>query len=551
MFRLFIFLGSCFFFLHGLGQPAISGNCLQDFRKISTGGHNLRLRDYYCRSADNKSVRVRFHRVTDYLANAILDRNLPAELRPLFGSPKLIDNEVYREFQLLMKRFGFQNQYVGCQNWNVIAAGKGQGMKGGNNCSARGTALRTIGGWEENPEDDVFPAAGDLRSLEYNNRIPRGYKSRMVKPQWGGPAYKAIWRYTKRRDFKNYKKKLRDYNALVTGMKKDREGTISSKYFAMLDYVTRKGVPRKFMVIHGQAAPSADCQGFAARWVLSYTERAMMLDLALIENTSSSSVAISQLLGAKGRKVKLRSLSKSKALKKKASHSLGTSTLHLAPGERALLFQRMAFIVPQKKQDGFKLPGYVYGPEVLLKGLELNGERLVLEDQSANFISFTAGDEGGSCPYLLAWSDRLKSFVNTGKMLNKAKGAALEQTDRRSFEGFISKFRIHEREPELAQIDRASLTIDLKNGEQHRLVPEQKALTKRDRLRLKLAYGEYVELVFKLPADIQKQDVLRSTIALTGYYDRYSTLLKMSRLNRPLELIVNMDVTGSSGRQPE
>ncbi len=521
-----------------LSAPANAAQCLQDIRTISSGGNQMRLRDYLCRTQNNQSVRVRFHRVTDFVAHGILAGNLPAGFKSLFGKPKLITNEVYRDYNKLMDKFGEYTQGFGCETYKVIAAGKGQGMQGDNQCTGKSPIRRSLGGWYQQLEYSVFPAADDLRSLEYNGRVPKAYKSKMVTEY--GQRLKKIWRYAKRRDFKNYNKKLSDYNRLITALKKPREGSMGNKYFSMLEYITRKGVPRKFMVIYGNAEQAADCAGYAARWVLNYTERAMLVDVAVIENTSSDVIKINQLWGAKGQKTKLRSLSKSTALRKRQSVPLGTGALTLQPGEKALLFQRMAFIVDDNQQAGFKLPGYVYGPEIVLKGLEVNGERLDLEGQSSNFVSLTTGDEGGSCPYLHVWSNELNDYINTGKMLDKAKGAGLEQSDQRRFEGFKSRFRIHEREPELAHIDQASLMIELKSGEQYALSPDIKDLVARDQKRLKLGYGEYVDLRFALPAGIKEQQVAHSTITLTGYYERYGELLNMSKLTRPLDLLIKV-----------
>ena len=533
-YRLIAFV--CLFSLFPL--PANAGQCLQDIRTLNSGGNNMRLRDYLCQTQNNQSVRVRFHRVTDFVAHGILAGNLPAGFNAMFGKPKLIKNEVYDEYKILMEKFGEYTQGFGCETYKVIAAGKGQGMQGDNKCTGKSPIRRSIGGWYQQLEYSVFPAADDLRSLEYNSRIPKAYKTKTVTEY--GERVKKIWRYAKRRDFKNYKKKLSDYNSLVTALKKTREDSMGNKYFSMLEYVTRKGVPRKFMVIYGKAETPAECAGYAARWILNYTERAMLVDVALIENTSTGVINIKHLLGAKGKKTKLRSLSKSTALRKKQARALGTGALTLHPGEKALLFQRMAFIVDDNQQAGFKLPGYVYGPEVLLKGLEINGERLDLEGQSSNFVSLTTGDEGGSCPYLQVWSSELNDYINTGKMLDKAKGARLEQSDQRRFEGFKAKFRIHEREPELAHIDQASLMIELKSGEKRSLKPDVADLAARDQKRLKLGYGEFAELRFTLPADIKEEQVAHSTITLTGYYERYSELLNMSRLTRPLELLVKV-----------
>lgn len=549
-FRLYILSLSVFFplsLLTVLPSPARAGSCLQDFRNISAGAHQTRLRDYYCRGTSGQRVRVRFHRVSDFVASAMLEGHLPPTLEPILGQPRLIRNNVYEEFKTLMDRFGGRHKWLDCEKYTVIAAGGGDGLATNYKCydelGNTPPMRRTLGGWHGGNDPYVFPAAGDLKSLELRGTVPSSYNSRWVTPEYGEP-YKQIWRYVERSDLTDYKAKLRAFNRYYDAAANEaREPKMDSNYLAMLEYIARDGVPKKFMVIYGSHHGIADCQGYPARWVLVYTERAMLADLAIIENVSDRPLSIGQLAGAKARSLQLRPVSHSVRLRGEAAEDLALDSIRLEPGQKALLFQRLAYTVPKGSDGGFKLPAYVYGPEVLLKRLVIDGEEFDLEGASANYVELTAGVGGGSCPFLYAWREKVKDWVNYGKMLDKAKGLEREQSERKSFEGFVSRFRIAEEEAELAHLDKVSLKVELKSGYTLMLKPDVAKLRNTDKKRLRLYYGERVEINFTLPQGWRAQDVARSTITLTGYYERYSAMKNLTLLERSstLPLLSGLD----------
>ena len=72
--------------------------------------------------------------------------------------------------------------------------------------------------------------------------------------------------------------------------------------------------------------------------------------------------------------------------------------------------------------------------------------------------------EEGSCPYLLSQGAEGSDWIDHGKILHAAPSQDREYTDVRNFSGFRARFRIEEREPEAAFINRAELTVVLKDG---------------------------------------------------------------------------------------
>ena len=71
---------------------------------------------------------------------------------------------------------------------------------------------------------------------------------------------------------------------------------------------------------------------------------------------------------------------------------------------------------------------------------------------------------GGSCPHLLSWDNRRRDWTQRGKVLHEANDASREQTQTIVLPGFVSRFRLEEREPEVATIDDAKIALRLKNG---------------------------------------------------------------------------------------
>jgi hypothetical protein len=176
----------------------------------------------------------------------------------------------------------------------------------------------------------------------------------------------------------------------------------------------------------------------------------------------------------------------------------------------------------------FRAPGfrnYVYGPEVAIGGVAVNGNRVDLVNRSANFIELTLSSEIGSCPYLLSHDRREGGWIEHGKVLDKAPDKSREYTEVKVFSGLRARFRLEEREPELAFIDQAELVLVLNDGDTHLLEPDQAKLAARDGDYVRLFWGDAVEFEFALPHGVAEEQVKESQIRVTGYYLRYEDLM--------------------------
>ena len=136
--------------------------------------------------------------------------------------------------------------------------------------------------------------------------------------------------------------------------------------------------------------------------------------------------------------------------------------------------------------------------------------------------------EGGSCPYLFSWDAANQKWVEHGKVLDRAPSQAREYSELKSFPGFKSRFRIEEREPEIAFIKDVELVVTLNNGVAVTLKPKKLVTAaEREGDYLSLYWGEAADFEFQLPRNIAEDQIVTSRFAVTGYYRRYSALLAL------------------------
>ena len=178
----------------------------------------------------------------------------------------------------------------------------------------------------------------------------------------------------------------------------------------------------------------------------------------------------------------------------------------------------------------FALPernNYVFGPELKVAGLVIDGNAIKFGEKSQNFMDIAFSGGMGSCPHLLSWDNERRDWTEHGKVLHEANDASREQTQTIVLPGFVSRFRLEEREPEVATIDDAEIAFSLKNGSSITLKPDTAPSRKAGRQLL--FWGDAQELEFSLPNGVAPADVVESKLSLTGYYERYSSLPNADR----------------------
>jgi hypothetical protein len=333
------------------------------------------------------------------------------------------------------------------------------------------------------------------------------------------------------------------------------------RYFSLVNYLTREGFPGDFLFITGEAS---ECGGGID---FSIHIRQMVLDVAFIQNISSKPVSLDGLLGSETAATNLRATAAGGA---SGPLALGADKIRpgetvavplaisfvmagslknqfVNPAEAAKTYQRIQSspagsmielkddtaeppVVVKKSRESFGAPTapkpatYFYGPEIALKGLVVAGKPIVFDQASRNFMQLTAGEGYGSCPYLYSWDEDDKAWVRHGKVIDAANNQAKEMTETKTIPGFRSKFRLAEEELEVSYIDHVKLEVELKDGGGMTLAPDFAPMTAKDGSYATIKAGDRIEFSFALPSAIKAEDVKQSTLAVTGYYRRYSDL---------------------------
>ena len=382
-----------------------------------------------------------------------------------------------------------------------------------------------------------------------------------------------FWRYLSEQDLINANNNLKEFNNLMKialeELKKanpdnygDEPWKINSDELRRIrDLMAHLGGgnwPDKFLLISadrgGDSCEENNFPGIGG-WSFKTYNRTTLLDVILVENVSKVPLTIDGLLAASISEPRLRLETENQ----QTGDSLVEMSETLRPGERLLipvkisfgpadLTKFFAFPLTGKKiyaeigahgfkgnTDGYASPSkdtYVFGEEFAVSGLRVGGERIDFKEEP-NFLSLTLASGTGSCPYLTSWDEERKEWVEHGKVLHKAPDQAREYTDTIMLSGFRSRFRLVEREAELASIDAAELAVVLKGGTTLFLATDDKALAAKDGTYLRLALGEVAELDFKLPEGIAEDDVIESKLSLTGFYERYSKILSTQAATEP------------------
>jgi hypothetical protein len=358
-------------------------------------------------------------------------------------------------------------------------------------------------------------------------------------------------------DMRDYEKNIKAYNQLLglSGDKAHKKSDYGLRKLELMDHLAGGAWPDGFSILEfsysegscGDEPPKPAIQ----YWYSSMSVPDISLDAVTITNVTVEPVRVTSLLGRRPSETKLRRLDGPLA---SAVDKLDGTDLTLMPGESALVPTRIAILVPNYKRSEFKneaeasdlhrrvpmsgytgntsghrappLVDYAFGPELAVTGFEAGGARVELADRAPNFVNLTVASLEGSCPYLLSRRGSSSAWVNHGKVLDKAPRKALAYTEARTFRGFRSQFRLEEREPEVALINAARLHVTLQNGRRLLLLPDNAGWARGSGKPVRLLFDEAVDITFHLPNGVRARDVVRSRLEVTGYYRRYSSLVR-------------------------
>ena len=327
-----------------------------------------------------------------------------------------------------------------------------------------------------------------------------------------------FWRGLQSADVARYQERVMAYNRLL----RETTGNVYNNFdvekvvppeLKLAQHVAGDAWPEDFVITIGDARNVDGCGNAAdgpdvGGWVFGYWPRKVLIDVVLIENTSSRPITVGDLLGTTVSAPSLR-VATSPTVPPTKARAVEMAEA-LAPGERLLVATRVAFVpngLFRRLDSGRSVAGrttfspapaqtdsvardqvsvstfrnYAYGPEINVTGFLVNSTGVDLNQRpSANFGDLAVTRETGSCPFLMSWDAERQEWIDHGKVLDKAPRPDLQYSEVKVFPGFQSRFRIEEREPEIASIDEAELTIVLRNGERRRLRADHAKLAALD-----------------------------------------------------------------------
>jgi hypothetical protein len=387
-----------------------------------------------------------------------------------------------------------------------------------------------------------------------------------------------FWRGMTSNDLIRYDSRLEQMNKLIAVSPIEISGgneKLSNDYIEFLKRISADGLPNDFIIMTLAKLRATETCADTATWWFDFRPRDMALAIAQITNLSKEPLIFDGLFGGENSIAGLHDITTQ--VPENSSELIELDAQTLQPKESVAVPLRIEFPAPDALLDkeqiqvsnslygklgtnGFKGSSnayrtppkqrdYALGPETLLTGVRINGQRVDFERRSANFVEVIASTEAGSCPYLLSWSEPHTDWIDHRKILHDARGQNREAIDIAEFQGFRSRFRIEEREPELAHLNKVELVVLLRNGSRLQLQANHLALKSQDRHYFHAYWGDAIDIEFKLPEGITKDYVASSTLIVTGFYQRYSELLPVSI--SPHFATVKASLRGSANMCPQ
>jgi len=540
---------------------AANAECLASFRKITFPDGSARVKNYICRTdgAAKPQLRVEFNRLSEFAAGSLIQGTPYPDLERVFGHVRVVKNAITAEAKRLFDKYGTR-AVAECFAFLVSTAAGGQGYDAQEACGEQ----RTMWSFASPLSDAInMPLVSDIQHFGNIATWPRGYNfvygdncDVLVgsgKSVFDPISCTTLWRSARAQDVENYVQDMIAYDRLLgvePGGVLVRRYNKTLQYFALVNDLAGGSWPKGFLVIKGGYEA---CGGGAA---FSLPIRRLILDVAFIQNISDASLEIEGLFGVRALNTKLR-IARSRDFGRETQR-ISFADGQLEPGETVAVPLGMSFVMDsvgnqivadkvyrriratkpgtvfktygsvRKVRESFALPKifesspFSYGAALRLAGLVVNDKPIVFDQASRNFMKLSAFSPVGSCPYLYSWHDGLKTWVHHGKVIHAARGKEKQMTELRTFDGFRAKFRIAEEELEVSYIDSVALEIELQDGGGMTLLPNFDSIIAKDGRYAVIKAGDEIEFSFTLPPPFSASDVKRSTLAVTGYYRRYS-----------------------------
>jgi hypothetical protein len=385
-------------------------------------------------------------------------------------------------------------------------------------------------------------------------------------------ATMRFWRPLTIADIDNFAANAKAYNAQLLQARKNkataRDDYVTADQMGQLKlakFMANGSLPDDFLLMTSLYSVAAcgiehDLPGLAG-WSFDIEPRDVAVEAVRIENISRRSISLAGFFGEKHTDAGLRAMPSRPGPPDNAA-LLDTTATTLAPGQSVLELTNITFTTGKQTQYAFDTfrekmetlqhlgangfsgnvagyrasepKDYTFGPVLTVTGAQVNGARVdFVERPLANFIEMSLTAEAGSCPYLLSWDETDHEWITHGKVLHKGQGKSRAYTETVTFPSLRSRFRIEEREPELAHLQGATLVVELHDGTTQAFLPIRAAANAPDDGDIILMWGEAVDLSFAIPDTLNAADVRQTRLQVTGYYERYTDLLGAQARSAP------------------
>jgi hypothetical protein len=532
-----------------LASDATAG-CRQDPREVRLGEAVAKFKAYNCDSG----VKVEFYQFSNQAAATLASGRTRGSILKTIGKPEFIRNGVFNKFKYMFDKFGSMettklgnNENMGVDMGGLAATVNDQSYI----LESEGTVTTSsvdLAGMDTYPAIEIL----DLNKQTIPDNISV-YYSCVGDCKDPKDRRAVFWRYATLEDITNFKKNATLLSQAARANKgvplwNETAGAVdTSKLIGMLRYLAGSaGLPEKFLILSG--AYSTPCGSEPPSWNFNIATPTILLEAAVIRNDKTRPLRVDSVMAQEVAGDSLRvsddavpvdprpiglgvtippgnALAIPTRIVLKSADSGNAAAEGPAETYRRLRSKGIAtranvFAVPERNN-------YVFGPELKVAGLVIDGSAIKFSEKSQNFIDIAFSDGGGSCPYLLSWDNERADWTELGKVLHEANDISREETQTITLPGFVSRFRLEEREPEVATIDDAEIALRLEDGRSITLKPDTASSVKAGRQLL--FWGDAQELEFSLPSGVAPADVVESKLSLTGYYERYSSLPNADR----------------------